>query len=166
MIDTHKREAFASLSSIFKPKSKKNQSSLRPPYAISPELFDTLCLTCKDTPCVAACEENIIVLDNDKIPSLLFTQSGCTFCKECALSCPLGVLKVDEPPFIKAVFKINTQTCMAWSSVICNSCADVCDAKAIAFFGMLRPVLDKDKCTACGFCYGVCPTKAVEYRLI
>lgn len=166
MIDTHKREAFASLSSMFKPKSTQNPHSLRPPYAFSSELFESLCLTCKDAPCVSACEENIIILDNDKIPSLLFTKSGCTFCKECASICPKGVLDVKNAPLIKAQFKISTQTCIAWNSVICNSCADVCDAKAIVFFGMLRPVLDKEKCTACGFCYGVCPTQAVEYRLI
>lgn len=166
MIDTHKREAFASLSSIFKPKSSHIKNSLRPPYAFLTELFDSLCLTCKDTPCVASCEEEIIVLDHDRIPSLLFTKSGCTFCKECALSCPKGVLQGDSLPLIKALFKISTQTCMAWNSVVCNSCADVCDEKAITFFGMFRPVLDKEKCTACGFCFGVCPTQAVEYRLI
>ena len=128
-------------------------------------LFSTLCATCVENPCIASCVENIIVLDNEKAPSLLFTQGGCTFCKECALACPLGVLKVEEEPTIQAIFNIDTKQCMAWNSVICNSCADVCNAKAITFFSMLRPLLDKEKCTCCGFCYGICPSNAVKYRI-
>ena len=166
MLDSRKREAFASLSTLFRPKASTQSASLRPPYAHDMALFSTLCATCVENPCIASCEENIIVLDNEKAPSLLFTQGGCTFCKECAFACPLGVLKVEEEPTIQAIFNIDTKQCMAWNSVICNSCADVCDAKAITFFGMLRPLLDKERCTSCGFCYGICPSHAVHYRTI
>ncbi len=165
MQDLRKREAFASLSTLFRPKASTQSASLRPPYAHDMALFSTLCATCVENPCIASCEENIIVLDNEKAPSLLFTQGGCTFCKECALACPLGVLKVEEEPTIQAIFNIDTKQCMAWNSVICNSCADVCNAKAITFFSMLRPLLDKEKCTRCGFCYGICPSNAVKYRI-
>ena len=165
MQDLRKREAFASLSTLFRPKASTQSASLRPPYAHDMALFSTLCATCVENPCIASCEENIIVLDNEKAPSLLFAQGGCTFCKECALACPLGVLKVEEEPTIQAIFNIDTKQCMAWNSVICNSCADVCNAKAITFFSMLRPLLDKEKCTRCGFCYGICPSNAVKYRI-
>ena len=165
MQDLRKREAFASLSTLFRPKASTQSASLRPPYAHDMALFSTLCATCVENPCIASCEENIIVLDNEKAPSLLFTQGGCTFCKECALACPLDVLKVEEEPTIQAIFNIDTKQCMAWNSVICNSCADVCNAKAITFFSMLRPLLDKEKCTRCGFCYGICPSNAVKYRI-
>ena len=165
MLASRKRVAFASLSTLFKPKASTQSASLRPPYAHDKALLSTLCATCVEKPCVASCEENIIVLDNENFPSLVFTQSGCTFCKECALACPLGVLTLEEEPSIEALFSIDTKQCMAWNHVICNSCADVCDAKAITFFGMLRPLLDKEKCTGCGFCYGICPSNAVKYRI-
>ena len=165
MIDSRKREAFASLSTLFKPKAPTQNGVLRPPYAHDMELFSARCATCVEKPCVASCEENIIVLDSEKTPSLLFTQRGCTFCKECALACPLGVLTLEKEPKIEARFCIDTKQCMAWNGVICNSCADVCDAKAITFFGMLRPLLDKETCTSCGFCYGICPSNAVKYHI-
>ncbi len=162
-IDTKKREAFASLSTLFRPKSSLSQSSIRPPYAKEDANFEAICLVCIETPCVRACVEEIIVLDETKLPSLVFTKSGCTFCQECALACPSAVLSQDESATIKAEFAINTQTCMAWNSVICNSCLDVCHVRAITFFGLLRPLLDKEICTSCGFCYGVCPTHAIVY---
>lgn len=166
MIDAHKREAFASLSSLFKSrKPETSPSILRPPYVVEPSLLEKMCVSCVDTPCVKACEEEIIVLDEKHIPSLVFTKSGCTFCEECALACPSGVLHVNASASINALFRIDTRTCIAWQSVICNSCADVCDAKAITFFGMLRPLLDKEICTSCGFCYGVCPSQAVHYSV-
>lgn len=167
MLDSSKREAFASLSTLFKPKVSAKDDILRPPYATDMALFSTLCTTCSEKPCIVSCEENIIVLDSvSNTPSLLFTQGGCTFCKECALACPIDVLSVEAESNIQAHFSIDTKQCMAWNSVICNSCADVCDAKAITFFGMLRPLLDKERCTHCGFCYGICPSNAVKYRVV
>jgi ferredoxin-type protein NapF len=166
MLDAQKREAFASLSSLFK--SRKNEippSSLRPPYVVQTSLLESVCVSCVDTPCIKACEEEIIVLDEKHIPSLVFTKRGCTFCEECAVSCPSGVLHVNSSKRIHALFRIDTKTCIAWQNVICNSCADVCDVKAITFFGMLRPLLDKELCTRCGFCYGVCPSNAVHYQM-
>ena len=165
MLDAKKREAFASLTSLFKPKTNQTKASLRPPYATKQESFETICLQCEEKPCISACEEDIIVLDAQNLPSLVFTKSGCTFCKKCALACPLGVLDEQADANIGASFKIDTQSCIAWKNVICNSCADVCDVKAIRFFGLLRPLLEASACTHCGFCYGVCPTNAIQYRI-
>ncbi len=165
MVDEKKRGAFASLSSLFGASKKEEKSNLvRPPYNKEKHLFGEICLTCKDAPCVKACEEEIIGLDEGNIPYLLFSKSGCTFCEECARACPHGVLHVENPAKIKAHFSIDVGGCLAWNSTICNSCADVCNEKAIEFFGMFRPQIAKDKCTSCGFCYGVCPTKAVIFK--
>ena len=165
MIDDKKREAFASFSSWFGAHKKEEKPKLiRPPYNEDKSLFETLCPTCLDTPCVLACEEDIIGLDNVKIPYLLFTKSGCTFCEECARACPHDVLHVGFPAKIDVFVRIDVGTCIAWNSTICNSCADVCNDKAIKFLGMFRPLIEIDQCTGCGFCYGVCPTNAVIFK--
>lgn len=161
MHDSKKREAFASL---FKPLLKQKKSDhVRPPYAKNKALFEKHCLTCKELSCMEACEENIIVLDEEKKPCLLFTHSGCTFCEACAKACPLGVLDVLASSTIYARFSIDTKACLAWNGVVCCSCSDACEAKAIPFLGMFRPIIETDKCTGCGFCYGVCPSNAVQY---
>ena len=161
-----RREAFASLSS-FLGLSKKDTTEvlLRPPYNSNESLFAQSCPTCVDTPCVGACPEAIIALDDGKLPYLVFTQSGCTFCEECAKVCPFAVLdnSLTCKGFIRADFKIDTSQCMAWNQTICRSCADACDAKAIAFFGMLRPQIEIEKCTGCGMCYAPCPTSAIVF---
>ena len=167
MTDSKKREAFASLSSLFgSPKKEEKQKLIRPPYNEDSHFFETFCPFCIDAPCVNACKEKIIGLDNTKIPYLLFTQSGCTFCEECARVCPSEVLHVSATckAKIEATFRIDVGNCLAWKETICNSCADVCHDKAIKFFGMFRPLIDMEKCTGCGFCYGICPTNAVVFK--
>ena len=164
MIDAQKREAFASFSTLLGRGKKETRSLvIRPPYAHNKELFNTICLTCKDTPCVGACEEEIIFLDENHTPCLLFTKSGCTFCEECAKACPHEVLHVkpESEAKIDVNVKIDMGKCIAWNGTICNSCGDACVPKAIKFFGMFRPIVEMDKCTGCGFCYGVCPANAV-----
>lgn len=161
-----RREAFASLSS-FLGLSKKDitEALVRPPYNSNERLFAQNCPMCVDAPCVGACPEAIIALDDGKLPYLVFTQSGCTFCEECAKVCPSDVLNnsLTCKGFIRADFKIDTAQCMAWNQTICRSCADACDAKAIAFFGMLRPQIEMEKCTGCGMCYAPCPTSAIVF---
>jgi len=164
MKDPKKREVF---SSLFNPlRTQKKHKEVRPPYAKDEALFDTECLTCKELFCIEACEETIIVLDSEKKPCLSFTHSGCTLCEACAKACPLGVLDPLAPNTIHVHFSIDTKTCLAWNGVVCCSCADTCEAKAIPFLGMFRPIIEMEHCTGCGFCYGVCPSNAVQYRAI
>lgn len=162
MIDAQKREAFASFSTLLG-RGKRESVVIRPPYAQNKELFETICLTCKDTPCVSACEEEIIFLDENHTPCLLFSKRGCSFCEECAKACPSEVLHVksNDEVTIKVDVKIDIGKCIAWNGTICNSCGDVCLTKAIQFFGMFRPTVEMNQCNGCGFCYSVCPTNAV-----
>lgn len=167
MIDRPKREVLTSLSSLFgREKKEGGTAKVRPPYNQVFTLFEKKCPECIDAPCVNACEEEIIALDDKKIPYIVFTKSGCTFCEECARACPHEVLH-GEPHVkatLKAKFSINTAQCLAWNATICRSCADVCDAKAIPFFGMFRPLIETDKCTGCGFCVSICPTEAITFK--
>lgn len=155
-----KREVFSSLTSRF----KKKTEPLRPPYNEDSTLFHTVCPQCEDTPCVTLCEEEIIKIDEEKKPYLDFSKSGCTFCKECANACPHLVLEfLDDNDTIAAKVSIDTKTCLAWNEVMCSSCLSVCDARAIEFFGLFRPTVNIDTCTACGFCKAVCPADSLVF---
>ncbi len=148
---------------VFAPLLKKKARPIRPPYALSLEFFDQVCFTCKDKACSTVCEETIIFIDEDGLPKLDFKESGCTFCKECAKACIHGVLDSSKEDFIDAKVTISSAKCLAWNGTMCFTCKDSCEANAIEFFGVYRPVI-KDNCTACGFCKSPCPVDAIEIK--
>ncbi|MDD3325087.1 MAG: 4Fe-4S binding protein [Sulfurospirillaceae bacterium] len=166
----NRREAFASLASRFKKKKEGSTSTvalIRPPYNRDEVLFEQFCVSCEQAFCVEACEQSILALDNKHIPYVLFAKTGCTFCEECVKACPHQVLMLEEGTLhctIKADFNIDINACVAWKNVVCSACRDVCNDRAVVFFGLFRPVIDMEKCSACGFCYGVCPVNAIQFK--
>ncbi len=148
---------------------EKREHIVRPPYGKSEASFATICVACESTPCVGACEEGIILIRADHTPMLNFTQRGCTFCEACAKACPTEVLSLDYPYYrekINAKFVIIPQACVAHNGVICFACKEPCIDDAILFNGMFNPVIDPDRCTACGYCMARCPTKAIAYTAL
>jgi len=142
-------------------KSEKEEVPLiRPPY-LGGNLDN--CLDC-DAPCVGACEESIIEYNNGSVILNLST-NGCTYCEACFEACDKDVLN-DLTLKIKAVAKLSTKSCIAWNSIVCNSCADTCDVRAIKFFGMFKPTVEPDLCTGCAMCIHVCPSSAITMNLI
>ncbi len=133
---------------------------IRPPYAKESTLFGTECPQCSGM-CGTMCEEEIIKFGDDKTPYLDFSSSGCTDCEACLEACEPGVLN-DKTIFIEAKVKINATKCMSWENVMCFSCKEPCLDDAIIFEGLFRPEISAEKCTACGFCIGRCPTGAIE----
>lgn len=166
MFDLKKREAFSSLANRFRPTRDTNSFLARPPYNKDSSLFHKFCPECKEKPCAKVCEEEIIKIDKEKIPFLSFHKSGCIFCDDCAVACPEETLFLDEKPIRKIDVKIeiDISSCLAWNSVVCSSCRDICPERAIDFFGIFRPTVNMLKCTACGFCYGVCPPYAIKIK--
>ncbi|BCD61083.1 MULTISPECIES: 4Fe-4S dicluster domain-containing protein [unclassified Nitratiruptor] len=153
-----RRELFTAL--LGKKREQKEQKLLYPPYYKDVTDFEK-CKECGAKPCVEACEENIIVIFNNK-PTLDFSESGCTFCDACADVCESGVLDSEykstiEPP------KINPLGCLAWQKTICSMCKDICEVNAIDFIALFNPEIN-EKCIGCGFCIAVCPTKAMEWE--
>lgn len=156
-----RRELFSSLSKPFK--KEKEESVLRPPYFKDINLFFTNCIECLDKPCIMACEENIIVVLEDKTTALDFSKSGCTYCDMCAKTCTNGVLNIEDKKQIEAKIEIDILSCLAWQNTMCFSCKNPCLDDAITFLGLFRPTITQN-CTSCGFCIKVCPTNAIKVK--
>jgi ferredoxin-type protein NapF len=140
---------------------------VRPPYGLNESLFQNECIECDLKECVASCDEKIIVIGTDGTAKLNFSKSGCTFCEACAMACEEGVLNLKNSHTVEQInakFIISTDACVAHHGVICFSCKEPCIDDAILFNGMFSPVIDMEKCTACGFCLSRCPTHAIEYK--
>lgn len=142
-------------------------SLVRPPYSQSESLFQSECPVCESKACVTSCDEKIIMITDEGTPTLSFKQNGCTFCDACANACEAEVLSLEKgqnSTWLNAVFKISLEACVAHHGVICHSCKEPCIDDAILFNGLFNPVIDDEKCTACGFCMARCPTQAISYE--
>ena len=162
-----RRELFSFLSSSLKSEEKKEDSLvLRPPYYNDDDIdaFDRECQNCEAT-CVASCQEHVIVIMPDQTPKLDLTKGGCTYCDDCAEACKFDVLSLEHKRLIDADIVINQKKCISWQGVMCFSCKDPCFEDAIEFKAMFMPTIDLDKCTACGFCIGRCPTNAIDIKV-
>ena len=157
-----RRELFSSLSSSFK-KDERQEKIIRPPYYNETSDFLTDCQTCNNE-CVNACDLNIILIQEDSTPKLDFSNTGCTYCDDCANACPTDVLDIKNKKNIDAVITIDILQCLSWNQTMCFSCKDPCIDDAIDFIGMFRPEIN-DKCTSCGFCISVCPTNAIKIKV-
>jgi len=156
--------------SFAKPLTKINEEEspllVRPPYGNSESLFQSECPSCENNACVTSCDEKIIFISEDGTPTLSFNKNGCTFCDECANACESDVLSLENEKtstWLNAIFKISLEACVAHHGVICSSCKEPCIDDAILFNGMFNPIIDDNKCTACGFCISRCPTQAISY---
>lgn len=58
--------------------------------------------------------------------------------------------------------------CIAYGQVVCRSCGDACEVRAIQFRlrtgGVAVPELDAASCTGCGACVAPCPVGAISMR--
>ncbi|PHQ65153.1 MAG: ferredoxin [Sulfurimonas sp.] len=162
-----RRELFSSLASKLKGenlKKDKPERYVRPPYYSDESLFLNECSKC-EAKCATVCEEEIIKIAKDQTPYLDFSNSGCTFCDECAKACEFGVLSVDDKRNINAKVTISKNECLSWNAVMCFSCKDPCLDNAIDFKAMFMPEIN-DKCTSCGFCLSRCPATSIHFEVI
>jgi len=157
LVDLKKRNLFRRASSPFK-------SYIYPPYYQKKEDF-LECIECEDKNCLIACKEKIITI-KDNIPIITFGKNGCTFCDECAKACKKVLKQEHKKTRLNAEMIINPDKCIAWNKTICYACEDICEEAAIMYQGMFNPVIDLDKCSACGFCISVCPADAIEVKVI
>lgn len=134
-----------------------------PPWALEGEAFFRTCDQCSK--CITACPESILSVGDKGYPHVDFNRGECTFCGECEAVCEPQALHYDKQKPWQYHAQINSQ-CLAYKGVMCRTCADCCDARAISFQlmvgGFASPELDPELCTACGACIAPCPTDSIE----
>ncbi len=159
---TSRRDFFGSIAGLGKQKKRGERFF---PYA---PFFDESqvgkCELCENPTCIASCPEEIIKKSEKEPPILDFSKRGCTFCEECATSCLQTVFNTSNSKRIDAMLEISPSECLAWHNTICKSCFDPCLDRAIDFSGLFYPSINPEKCTACGFCVGVCPANAITVK--
>ena len=159
-----RRELFSFLSSSLTGE-KRETAPIRPPYYIDINAFDTECQNC-DGRCATLCQEQIIIIQEDKTPKLDFSKNGCSYCDDCAIACEADVLRVEDRKVISAGIRINEVNCLSWQGVMCFSCKDPCLDDAIDFKAMFMPTINQEKCTSCGFCISRCPSGAIDIKVL
>lgn len=135
---------------------------LRPPWALPEAEFTARCTRCGD--CLPACPTGLLHAGPGNFPIADFSSSCCNFCGDCVAACQTGALAHEVSPPWSLSVSFN-DACLTRQGVVCRSCGDACDARAIAFRprpgGVAQPELDAAACTGCGECLTVCPTRAI-----
>ncbi|WP_207905744.1 ferredoxin-type protein NapF [Aestuariirhabdus litorea] len=136
---------------------------LRPPWSLEESLFTQHCTRCGD--CIDVCETAILVKGDGGFPTVDFARGECTFCQGCLSHCETGALNAAITPPWNIKAGINAQ-CLTQQQVVCRSCADLCETRAIRFDplagGVASPRIEADQCTGCGACVSVCPSHAIN----
>lgn len=140
------------------------RAPLRPPWAVSEAEFVELCTRCDD--CLRACPEKILIRGPGGFPAVDFSRGECTFCHACADYCRPGVLYFQ--PNLKP-WQVTIQisdACLAKQGVVCLTCAEQCEVRAITMQHqegwVAMPMVNPITCTGCGACVKPCPTHAVQ----
>jgi len=136
-------------------------AALRPPGALPELRFIAACTRCDA--CVRVCPTGIVRRGSAGFPEVTFTSGECTFCGECVAACTPGALRGKEVAWnLKASI---AKSCLVRQKVLCRSCADACDTRAIGFQlapgGGAMHRLSLDACNGCGACVRACPVSAI-----
>lgn len=151
--------------------ARKGQAGvLRPPWAQEEAAFQALCSRCGE--CIRVCPTRLLTVGGGGFPEAVFAPSrqtqGCTFCEQCLVSCKSGALSKTENRAPWALRAVINGDCLASRQVVCYTCSDACDVRAIRFQpllgGMAIPLLDPDACNGCGACVSDCPTQAIHIQ--
>lgn len=146
------------------------EEAFRPPWAIVENLFVELCDRCDA--CIKSCPPKILKRGTAGFPEVSFQKSGCDYCEACVRSCPTQALQISSDnhhqPWLQVVkFKHN---CLSENGVVCRSCGDVCESRAIKFKlivgGSSLVQLENQLCNGCGECVSICPVQAIEMKHI
>ena len=157
----------------------RQKKHLRLPWVSDNQTFIDQCNQCGD--CLAACENKIIVKDEQGYPKIDFSLGECSFCQKCIKSCaqdffvnvPTSTTNDDKEKMAWPIsFNINEQ-CLAKNQIYCQSCQDACQPQAIIFSHLIgeeikaipEPKLNITDCNQCGACISACPQQAITFNI-
>lgn len=146
------------------------ESAIRPPWSIEETDFTESCTRCFQ--CAEACPLNLIVKGSGGFPEMTFLRQGCDYCEACVRACPEKTLSFtdenEQSPW-QQYADINDQ-CFAGRGIVCRSCGEVCESRAIEFKitvgGNSQVNLNTASCDGCGECVHVCPAHAIKIQKI
>jgi len=145
---------------FFQPRRSVPEQAL--PWIKSSRHFLDNCTRCNA--CLDNCETKIIVKGNGGFPTIDFSKGECSFCYQCAQSCPEQLFSARSESPWQQIIAIE-KTCLAFNQVDCRSCEDACESMAINFKptlgGPAKPLIDTDLCSGCGACIKPCPTQSI-----
>jgi MauM/NapG family ferredoxin protein len=146
---------------------------LRPPGAMEPGEFESVCSRCGQ--CVEACPAEAIHLDPngliaDGFPYIVPADQPCVVCEDlaCMKSCPTGALQlVDRLAIDLGTAKVDHDLCLRDRGENCTLCLDVCpvmDEEPARCALVASPltgkiIVHKNICIGCGLCENRCPTE-------
>ena len=119
--------------------------------------------------CVDSCPFGAMKMNANGLP--MINDDLCTGCGICADVCPKAVISLipegekvllgcSSPEKAKAVKSICSLGCIG-----CSLCAKICPEEAIVMKDNL-PIIDQEKCNACGDCIERCPTDSLIEPMI
>ncbi len=137
---------------------------LRPPGAVSEDIFAGKCIRCGR--CVEVCPyHSIIPLDVRHgvyagTPLVFAEKVPCYLCMKCVEVCPTGTLqRITQAETRMGLAVVDKRVCVTWrDDAMCRTCYNVCPFKETAIkLDDLRPVVMEKYCTGCGICVHGCP---------
>lgn len=117
--------------------------------------------------CVAACPFGAISMSSEGLP--VVDKVKCRSCNKCVLACPkklFSLVSVNNNVYV-ACSSLDTgkdvRSVCPVGCIACKLCEKACKFDAIHVIDNLA-VIDYHKCTSCGECVKVCPTKTIRIR--
>jgi len=141
-----------------------DRTAVRPPWAVSEKSFFERCNSCGD--CINACPTHILQPARGHFPAVDFKHGECTFCRACLEACHTGALRADIADAPWTVRAVIGDGCLTKHGVICRTCGEQCESRAIRFRPAVgrvsQPELSIEQCNGCGACVAPCPANALS----
>jgi ferredoxin-type protein NapF len=140
--------------------------AIRPPWSVNELAFTENCTRCFE--CARVCHLHLIVKGSGGYPEVSFNRQGCDFCEACVRACPEDVISINAHNQQNAWNHKATinQDCFSSRGIVCRSCAEICESRAITFkpgiSGVAQVTLNFAACNGCGECVHVCPADAIN----